>query len=209
MVSESVRVRVTRTWPLKQYESYRVTVDVPIIDGKPLEVEPRIVLSAARYAADRCHEAWDQYNAERNLINAPGGDFQSAREAGDAAQKAIEEENPEMVEALKRERRKASDAESARRNGAEQGGATADSPKPEPEGRGDGAGAEDPRPTLATPGQLSALEDRIARDEDGLVDPYVEKFLKLRGVKIAGQLTETQMKELHSDLNNSKHRATA
>ncbi len=195
MVSEPVRVRVTRTWPLKQYESYRVTVDVPIIDGKPLEVEPRIVLSAARYAADRCHEAWDQYNAERNLIEAPGGDFQTPKV-------------PPGAEEIAGRKPPTTSDNTAHRQGAEQGVTRdADSPKPEPEGRGNGAGAEDPRPTLATSGQLSILEDRTTRDK--AVEPYVQKFLKLRGVTIAGQLTETQMKELHSDLNNAKHRATA
>lgn len=100
-MSESVYVEVTRKWPLpRQYEMYVVTVRVPIIDGKVMEVEPRIVLSAARYAAARAHEAWGEYKAEHEDINRPGGDFETAsekarREGAEQGREAADSPKPE------------------------------------------------------------------------------------------------------------------
>ncbi len=43
----------------------------------------------------------------------------------------------------------------------------------------------------------------MTRDKD--VEPFVEKVLQVRGVKIAGQLTQDQMQDLHKRLNAGEH----
>ncbi len=99
-------IRVSRTWKLKDYESYRVVLEDEIPDGAE-------VVQVSRQLAVDAHAAYDDY-----LFLLSG--FTQASDL-------------------------------PRRDGADQGRATADSPPPASAGAGAGAGAEDPGVPPANP----------------------------------------------------------
>ena len=117
-------IRVSRTWKIKDYESYRVALEEEIHGGVD-------AVTVARRLAVEAHAAYDDYL----LLLA---DFT-----------------------------KASDL--PRRDGAEQGRETADSPSPTSAGAGADAGAEDPGvppakgPGSVTEPQLEALANLGAK----------------------------------------------
>lgn len=67
-------VEITRSWKVADYETYRVTIKVPVTgsgDGA--------ILTAARYAAKNAHLAWGEYKAEYINMKQDGGDFDTAK----------------------------------------------------------------------------------------------------------------------------------
>ncbi len=165
-------IRVSRTWKIKDYESYRVSLEDDVPDG----VE---IVEVSRQLAIDAHAAYDDYLF---LL----GSFSQASE--------IAREGPDSVisETLKREARK---ADLPRRDGAEQGRATADSPTPTSAGAGAGSGAEDPGappakgPGSVTEAQLDALATLTARSTQ--MAEFVRKALiRLRAERIEQISTE-------------------
>ncbi len=117
-------IRVSRTWKVKDYESYRVALEEEIPDGTE-------VVAVSRQLAVDAHAAYDDYLF---LL----GSFTQATDL-------------------------------PRRDGAEQGRTTADSPSPASAGAGTDSGAEDPGvppakgPGTVTEAQLEALATLSAR----------------------------------------------
>lgn len=122
-------IRISRTWKVKDYESFRVSAEDDVPEGV-------VAVVVARRLALDCHEAYDDY-----LLHVLPG-FTGASHV-------------------------------PRRDGAEQGRETADSPSPTSAGAGEGAGAEDPGappangPGSVTEAQLAELHALMAKSSWG------------------------------------------
>ncbi len=128
-------IRVSRTWKIKDYESYRVVLEEEVPDGVD-------VVTVSRPMAIEAHAAYDDYLF---LL----GSFAQASDL-------------------------------PRRDGADQGRATADSPPPASAGAGRDAGAEDPGVPPVTR-SASSIPTKIPTLKGG-----------------PGSVTEKQLEALHT-----------